>query len=130
MTTITYMIENTPQWDLTQLDTIMIEQLMTAAQIEMGHRREQERQRALKVAQDALAAAGITMQLSDVIKGQGGHTTTTGAAKYANPDDSSETWTGRGRKPNWFITYVENGGDPANIEISDASSADAASTEE
>lgn len=24
-----------------------------------------------------------------------------GAAKYANPADASQTWTGRGRQPNW-----------------------------
>ena len=31
------------------------------------------------------------------------------AAKYANPDDRSQTWTGRGRKPNWLIAKVKKG---------------------
>lgn len=30
-------------------------------------------------------------------------------AKYANPDDRSQTWTGRGRKPNWLIAKVKKG---------------------
>jgi DNA-binding protein H-NS len=30
------------------------------------------------------------------------------APKYRNPKDSSQTWTGRGRRPNWM---VEAGGD-------------------
>jgi DNA-binding protein H-NS len=30
------------------------------------------------------------------------------AAKYRNPKDPSQTWTGRGRRPNWL---VEAGGD-------------------
>ena len=29
------------------------------------------------------------------------------AAKYANPDDPTETWTGRGRKPRWLVGQAE-----------------------
>ena len=32
------------------------------------------------------------------------------AAKYANPDNRSETWTGRGRKPNWLVARMKKGG--------------------
>lgn len=32
-----------------------------------------------------------------------------GEAKYANPADRSQTWTGRGRKPNWVITNLKKG---------------------
>lgn len=31
------------------------------------------------------------------------------AAKYANPADSSQTWTGRGRKPRWVNEAMEAG---------------------
>ena len=31
------------------------------------------------------------------------------AAKYANPDDLSETWTGRGRKPRWLTAKLKAG---------------------
>lgn len=33
-----------------------------------------------------------------------------GIARYANPDDSSDTWTGRGRKPNWLLERLKKGG--------------------
>jgi DNA-binding protein H-NS len=29
--------------------------------------------------------------------------------KYANPDDPSQTWTGRGRKPNWLVAKLKRG---------------------
>ncbi|MCT4557074.1 MAG: H-NS histone family protein [Pelagimonas sp.] len=32
-----------------------------------------------------------------------------GAPKYANPADPTQTWTGRGRKPNWVIQALESG---------------------
>lgn len=31
------------------------------------------------------------------------------AAKFANPDNRSETWTGRGRKPNWLVARLNKG---------------------
>ena len=33
----------------------------------------------------------------------------TGVAKYRNPKDSAQTWTGRGRKPNWLVDAVKKG---------------------
>ena len=32
-----------------------------------------------------------------------------GDAKYANPADQSETWSGKGRKPAWVSEYVATG---------------------
>jgi len=37
------------------------------------------------------------------------------APKYRNPKDPSQTWTGRGRRPNWM---VEAGGNPERFLIS------------
>jgi DNA-binding protein H-NS len=31
------------------------------------------------------------------------------SAKYVNPDDPSQTWTGRGRKPNWLLAKLKKG---------------------
>jgi DNA-binding protein H-NS len=33
----------------------------------------------------------------------------TSAAKYVNPDNRAETWTGRGRKPNWLVAKLKKG---------------------
>ena len=39
------------------------------------------------------------------------------AAKYRNPKDASQTWTGRGRKPNWLIDAVKKGAKIESFEI-------------
>ena len=39
------------------------------------------------------------------------------AAKYANPEDAAETWTGRGRKPKWVVAALENGKSLEDLEI-------------
>lgn len=36
-------------------------------------------------------------------------TATANAAKYRNPNDSSQTWTGKGRKPGWVVDSLNNG---------------------
>jgi len=52
------------------------------------------------------AAAGF--KITDLFGGRGGKGRTV-AAKYANPDDASETWTGRGRKPRWLAAKLKDG---------------------
>ena len=39
------------------------------------------------------------------------------APKYKNPEDSSETWTGRGRQPLWVRDYIESGGSLDQVTI-------------
>lgn len=31
------------------------------------------------------------------------------APKYVNPEDRSQTWTGRGRRPNWMVARLKKG---------------------
>jgi DNA-binding protein H-NS len=38
-------------------------------------------------------------------------------AKYANPSDKSDTWTGRGRKPNWLVTRLKKGAQLSDFKI-------------
>lgn len=37
--------------------------------------------------------------------------------KYANPMNSSETWSGRGRKPKWFTNALAAGKTPDDLAI-------------
>ncbi len=37
--------------------------------------------------------------------------------KYANPDDKAQTWTGKGRRPDWFVAAVASGKTPDDLEI-------------
>jgi len=38
-------------------------------------------------------------------------------AKYANPANQTETWSGRGRKPVWFAKALANGTDVGELMI-------------
>jgi DNA-binding protein H-NS len=37
--------------------------------------------------------------------------------QFANPDDASQTWTGKGRQPNWYRAAVEKGIAPEKMKI-------------
>jgi len=39
--------------------------------------------------------------------------------KYRNPDNAAETWTGKGKPPNWFKTAIETGIEKADMLIKD-----------
>lgn len=39
------------------------------------------------------------------------------SAKYANPADQTDTWSGRGRKPRWFDAAIKAGKKPEDMAI-------------
>jgi DNA-binding protein H-NS len=53
-------------------------------------------------------AADAGFKIGDLFAGRGGKGRKV-AAKYANPDNPSETWTGRGRKPRWLAARLKAG---------------------
>lgn len=40
-----------------------------------------------------------------------------GEAKYENPDNPSQTWTGQGREPNWYKEWISSGKPLEKLEI-------------
>lgn len=40
-----------------------------------------------------------------------------GQAKYRNPSDSTQTWTGQGRMPKWLVALVDSGKDLNDFKI-------------
>jgi DNA-binding protein H-NS len=68
----------------------------------------QERERnALRQEMEAMAQSR-GFKLNEVVGGRGGKGRTV-AAKYANPDNPAETWSGRGRKPKWLVAKLKDG---------------------
>lgn len=56
----------------------------------------------------AALAAEAGFSVGDLFGGRGGKRGKA-AAKYRNPDNAEETWTGRGRKPNWMVALLKKG---------------------
>jgi DNA-binding protein H-NS len=67
---------------------------------------ERSRADVRKKVEAIIADAGF--KVTDIFGGRGGKGRTV-AAKYANPDNPGETWTGRGRKPRWLNAKLQDG---------------------
>lgn len=77
-----------------------------------------ERQEALKAAEKAAAEYGYSLtDLSGDAGRRGGSKATKSAPKYRNPEDPEQTWTGRGRKPQWVHDALARGIDVSELEI-------------
>lgn len=68
----------------------------------------QDRERAVLRQKMEAMASSAGFKLGELFGGRGGKGRTV-AAKYANPEDPTQTWTGRGRKPKWLAAKVKDG---------------------
>tara|TARA_R100000789_G_scaffold96680_1_gene98463 strand:- start:150 stop:506 length:357 start_codon:yes stop_codon:yes gene_type:complete len=89
--------------------------------------RDRDHRDAKKAAAKAAAEFGFSLgeisesETAKPKKGKAKTKTTRKPSKplYANPEDKAQTWTGKGRQPNWFRTQIANGTAPDAMRIAD-----------
>jgi DNA-binding protein H-NS len=86
---------------LRALEEQVNEELKTRHYLGISKAREQ----ILHIAQ----SVGITHKQLLAIKGLKVPTQDSGEAKYRNPDDASQQWSGRGRQPAWVKAWLASG---------------------
>jgi len=74
----------------------------------IGSARERERSEVKQKIESIVQNAGFSVSelfggRAPAVKGR------TVAAKYVNPDNRAETWSGRGRKPRWLTAKLDKG---------------------
>lgn len=95
--------------DISKLDYQALQTLRVQLDAEIAKRKDQEKHRILEQLQSAAAASGFTV--AELL----GNVSTQKKSKkpvdvqYINPADASQTWTGRGRKPQWIHDAIANG---------------------
>jgi DNA-binding protein H-NS len=66
-------------------------------------------------------AQNLGVAVEDLLAGARGKTKSGGGAKvaaqYRNPANQSQVWSGRGRKPQWVVNTIENGGNLEDLRI-------------
>lgn len=65
----------------------------------------------------AVAGFSLTELLGGAAKGGAKKVASIGVAKYRNPADASQTWSGRGRKPLWVVDHLAAGGELDALSI-------------
>lgn len=72
-----------------------------------------QKAKALAAAEEAAQAHGFSLKDLTGRKAEAG----AGPAKYRNPENSAETWTGRGRRPRWFLAAIEAGKSEEDLKV-------------
>lgn len=107
--------------DLSTMSRKQLEKLLNDVQKALAAIESNERREAKKAAEAAAAKYGFSLsELTETSRGKGSRKRgpkNAGVPKYANPDDPSQTWTGKGRQPQWYKDAIEAGRDPKTLEI-------------
>jgi DNA-binding protein H-NS len=96
--------------DLKSLSPKELKALIANAESHMQDARASQIQEARRKIDALLNQSGLT--LADIYPARGGKGGKRGtvAPKYRNPEDSSQTWTGRGKRPLWFAAAIKRRG--------------------
>ena len=108
--------------DLKSMTTKQLEKLSANVAKEMESRASKQKDAAMKAAEKAAKEHGF--ELSDLVGETPAKRTRRKAApkaklppKYKNPADPSQTWSGRGRQPDWYKAAIQSGASPQSLEI-------------
>ncbi|MGF1613620.1 MAG: H-NS family nucleoid-associated regulatory protein [Gammaproteobacteria bacterium] len=110
-----------PKIDLEKLSLQELQQLAQEVEIKVNEKKTGEQQRIYQEIRTLAASIGMT--LNEVIEsqeqGRGRRSGVRAPAKvkYRNPNDPSQTWAGRGKRPGWVQAWINQGRELAEIEV-------------
>lgn len=103
--------------NLEKLSVAELQELRTNIDTTIVAREEEERKQALEAARKAVEEYGYSLE---DLTGTGGTKKSAGKkrpAKYANPENPDQQWSGRGRQPQWFKDALAEGKSPELMEL-------------
>ena len=105
--------------DLSKMSRKQLEKLLKDVQSAIAEHQAKERKEAKKAAEAAAAKYGFSLSelTENAAKSRKGRPKNPGTPRYVNPEDPTQTWTGKGRQPQWFKDAVAAGTDPKSLEI-------------
>lgn len=104
--------------DLDSLSRAELTKLRTKVERAIKTHAERERRRALEAAERAAAEHGFSLaQLTGTSASRGRSGKSPLPPKYRNPANSEQTWSGRGRRPDWVKAALEEGKSLSDLAI-------------
>ena len=102
---------------LEKMTHLELEKLRADVESAMTAAKRRAKKDAKQAAEAAAAKFGFT--LAELMPGKAakGGKNKAGAAKYANPSDPAQTWTGKGRQPKWYKDEIAAGTNPSKLEV-------------
>jgi len=105
--------------DLEKMSRAELEDLGSKVEKQLKKLALTERKDALKAARLAAQEHGFDLEelLSGDASAKKGKSSAKNPPKYRNPENTDQTWSGRGRKPQWIIAAQDAGVDIADFAI-------------
>ncbi len=101
--------------DLNSLSMKELKELQSQVAKAIAEFEERRKRQALAELEEKAKAMGFSLaELTGAVKTR---KRSPSVAKYANPADKSDTWSGRGRKPRWFSEALAKGKKPQDMAI-------------
>ena len=83
---------------------------------ELMERYEKDRRKgAIREIQELAASAGLEVTIRE--GGKPIKSVTKGVPKYRNPYNPKETWTGKGKRPQWFLDAIAEGKSQEDLSV-------------
>lgn len=102
---------------MTDLNTMSLDELKKLRKdVETAIRSFEDRKKKAALAELEAKAAEMGFTLND-LTGSAGRGRKVNPPKYRNPEDATQTWSGRGRQPEWFKELVSGGTEPDTLLI-------------
>lgn len=103
--------------ELSSMSRLELKKLQKDVEKALKTAEQRDRTEARKAAEKAAAEYGFSLdEVSDGKKAKGPKGSKA-QAKYRNPMNPDQTWTGRGRKPGWIHEALARGDDITDLEI-------------
>lgn len=93
--------------NLDDLSLSELQDLIKEAQSKLEHKQNFLRKEVINQIKELAASIGVTVEIIDDKKPK--HISSGVAAKYANPNDPSQVWSGRGLAPKWMQSLINEG---------------------
>lgn len=93
--------------DLSNLPTPELNELAKNIDKELKQREIEELKHAKAQIRELAASIGMTPE--EVLGFESAKRTTAGEPKFRNPDNPDQTWTGKGKRPNWLNEALAQG---------------------
>lgn len=101
--------------DLKAMSSAELRQLQADLETTLETRQREDLASAYQAAEKAVGEFGFS--LSEVFPSTFARKKGKAVPKYRNPQNPEQTWTGRGRKPNWIAEVLNSGAQMADLEI-------------
>jgi DNA-binding protein H-NS len=86
-----------------------LQKIIAAAQAQLEVAQRNKHKQVIAQIKELAASIGVTVEINEDVKKISRKVAPMVPPKYRNPNNFSETWTGRGLPPKWLKTLIDSG---------------------